>query len=443
MFRFVNMFGGSPLNRLSWLRTSHHFLNAIITLPESKWVLFNAGQPLVSSAPSSQLRLAYLSTTNVLPFLGPQPFFGQAQAVGAIVTDQATSNVTDAARHHPQSLRISFLGMYEKNEGEGASVLPTSEFSSATSAVEALKRLGGIPYFAMDVADLVSEGQFTEEEILKTLQKDAPDTYYWSEPRALMTGLDQFTAGVFACARSLADWNYRNKFCPGCGSKTYSMWGGWKLSCMTLLPWAEKTDKKPCPSGKGLHNYAHPRTDSVVIMLAVDETGEKIIMGRGKRFPDKFYSALAGFIEPGESLEDAVVREMWEEAGVRVSNLRYHSGQPWPYPANIMVGFYARADSAQPIRVDLDNELVDARWFTREEVLAVLNHTSFRSNKELSESFGDDKGDDPKKVLAEQAAVTADEPPFKMPPATAIAGVLIRDWAEGRIKFDRIQTANL
>jgi NAD+ diphosphatase len=106
-----------------------------------------------------------------------------------------------------------------------------------------------------------------------------------------------------------------------------------------------------------------------------------------------------------------------------------------------MVGFYARADSTHPIRVDLDNELVDARWFTREEVLAVLNHTSFRSNKELSESFDEDKGDNPKKAQVEQAPV--DEPPFKMPPATAIAGVLIRDWAEGRIKFDRIQSANL
>jgi NAD+ diphosphatase len=106
-----------------------------------------------------------------------------------------------------------------------------------------------------------------------------------------------------------------------------------------------------------------------------------------------------------------------------------------------MVGFYARADSTHPIRVDLDNELVDARWFTREEVLAVLNRTTIRSNKELSESFDEDKGDDTKKVQAEQAPV--DEAPFKMPPATAIAGVLIRDWAEGRVKFERIQSANL
>ncbi|KAG1798332.1 NUDIX hydrolase domain-like protein [Suillus subaureus] len=92
-------------------------------------------------------------------------------------------------------------------------------------------------------------------------------------------------------------------------------------------------------------------------MLAIDESGEKVLLGRNKKFPGKFYSALAGFIEPGESFEDAVKREMWEEAGVKVWNVRYHSGQPWPYPANLMVGYYATADSSAPIRTDLDNEL--------------------------------------------------------------------------------------
>lgn len=109
-----------------------------------------------------------------------------------------------------------------------------------------------------------------------------------------------------------------------------------------------------------------------------------------------------------------------------------------------MVGFYARASSTQPIRVDLDNELVDARWFTREEVLAVLHHDSgsylSRGNKELSESFGDNKDDDPRVKAAKAEVAQADETPFKLPPATAIAGVLIRDWAEGRIKFENKQT---
>jgi NAD+ diphosphatase len=216
------MFGGSPLNRLSWLRTSHHFLNAIITLPETKWVLFNTGKPLVFSISGSEIRIAYLSTAEVRPLLGPEPFFGQAREIGEIIADDvASTKVMESARHHPESLPISFLGMYERrnNDGDdaGLSVLPTSEFSSPSSAVDAIKRLGGVPYFAMDVADLVSEGRYTEEGLLKTLQDSrntASGCYcYWSEPRALMTGLDSSTAGIFACARSLADWNYRNKVC--------------------------------------------------------------------------------------------------------------------------------------------------------------------------------------------------------------------------------------
>jgi NAD+ diphosphatase len=146
-----------------------------------------------------------------MPFLGPQPFFGQAQEVGTIVGEEVSNKVTESARHHSESLPVSFLGMYEKNEGDGLSVLPTSEFSSPSSAVDAIKRLGGIPYFAMDVADLISEGRYTEEELLKILQGDVGNMYHWSEPRALMIGLDQSTAGIFACARSLVDWNYRNK----------------------------------------------------------------------------------------------------------------------------------------------------------------------------------------------------------------------------------------
>jgi NAD+ diphosphatase len=115
-----------------------------------------------------------------------------------------------------------------------------------------------------------------------------------------------------------------------------------------------------------------------------------------------------------------------------------------PYPANLMVGFYCRADSTQPIRVDLDNELVDARWFSREEIFAVLNHTSgtyfsSRDYKQLSENVQGKKDDFNAKApatgnkLAE--AEPTDQPPFKLPPITAIAGVLIRDWAEGKIGF--------
>jgi len=189
-------------------------------------------------------------------------------------------------------------------------------------------------------------------------------------------------------------------------------------------------------------------------MIAIDETGDKVLLGRGKRFSSKFYSALAGFIEPAETLEDAVSREMWEETGVRVWNVKYHSSQPWPFPANLMVGFYARADSTKPIRTDLDNELADAKWFTRDEVRSVLKHragtrfekSDYKKMNELTEgrnnleqnaevdSTMQDLTPAESKTTLEQPRYS-DEPPFKLPAISAIAGVLIRDWVDGKIGF--------
>ncbi|KAG6861706.1 hypothetical protein C0995_013275 [Termitomyces sp. Mi166 len=397
------MFSGSPLNRLSWLRTSHLFLNAIIASPSTRWLLFNAGQPLVlaSSGYPYKQTLAYLTTKDVRPFLGPEPFFGQDKEIGQLVAEslEVRYSSTEAARHH--SSPVVFLGLQEHSR---TNALPSSDFVDAEAAIA---NLDGTPYFSMDVADL----DLVPDRLKEILQATGPaqegQVLNWSEPRVLMTGLDSFSGAVFAEARSLVDWNQRNKL-----------------------------------FSKGLHNFTHPRTDPVVIMIAIDETGDKVLLGRSRKYSGKFYSALAGFIEPGETFEDAVAREMWEEAGVTVWDIRYHSGQPWPYPANLMVGFYARADSSQKIRVDLDNELVDARWFSRSEILDVLRHPiggkfGSNENKKTAENTGghSDQQTPHLNPTYEDNTVKSDEPPFRLPPVTAIAGVLIRDWLEGKVGF--------
>ncbi|KDQ28273.1 hypothetical protein PLEOSDRAFT_28295, partial [Pleurotus ostreatus PC15] len=433
----VNMFSGSPLNRLSWLRSSHLFLNAVLPLPTTRWLLFNAGQPLIStkSDPSGkgERRLAYLATQDgeLVPVTQPD------------ASGHAPESPLDAVRH--RGLPLVFLGLKETHMGSGA--LPSSDFKDPEPAVANLK---GTPYFAMDVAD-ADEG--TVQHVLDEAGNRNSEglKYTWSEPRSVIGFMDAFDAAVYAGGRSMVDWNYRNKFCPGCGSPNYSQWGGWKLSCTTLLPWVDTPGRKPCLTVKGLHNFTHPRTDPVVIMAVIDETGERILLGRNRKFPGKFYSALAGFIEPGESFEDAVVREMWEEAGVQVWNVTYHSGQPWPYPANLMVGYYARADSSKPIRVDLDNELEGgaigftpryARWYTRDEIIAVFNHPTgtgltARDNKAINDRI-DNRDNRAPAANPEVNPPSGNEPPFKMPPETAIAGVLIRDWAFGKVSFDNI-----
>ena len=143
-------------------------------------------------------------------------------------------------------------------------------------------------------------------------------------------------------------WHGRHLHCGICGYATESRSGGHVRVC----------------TNAGCSASHFPRTDPAVIMLV--SRGDACLMGHNKRFPQKLYSALAGFVEPGESLEEAVAREVMEETGVEVANVRYHSSQPWPFPASIMLGFHADAVSEE-ITVDND-ELKDARWFSRDDV---------------------------------------------------------------------------
>jgi NAD+ diphosphatase len=155
-------------------------------------------------------------------------------------------------------------------------------------------------------------------------------------------------AAVLAHARALIHWRGRQRFCGVCASPCTSRSAGHVMKCTN-------------PACATEH---FPRTDPAVIMLVTH--GDRALLGHASRFPGNMYSTLAGFVEPGESLEEAVAREVFEEAGVRVCGVQYHSSQPWPFPGSIMIGFYAKAvDDA----IVLDRtELEDARWFTRAEI---------------------------------------------------------------------------
>jgi NAD+ diphosphatase len=150
--------------------------------------------------------------------------------------------------------------------------------------------------------------------------------------------------------KSLLLWNSRRRFCSNCGGETRVVEAGWR---------------RDCPSCKMQH---FPRTDPVVIMLAID--GERCLLGRSGRFATNSWSCLAGFVEPGETIEEAVRREVHEEAGVVVGEVKYFRSQPWPFPSSLMIGCHAQALSHELV-VD-HNELEGARWFDREEVASML-----------------------------------------------------------------------
>lgn len=157
-------------------------------------------------------------------------------------------------------------------------------------------------------------------------------------------------APLFAAATSLASWHRRHGFCATCGQPSAIVRGGWSRQCGVC----------------GTEHY--PRVDPVVIMLA--EHNGRVLLGRQPRFPPRRYSALAGFVEVGESIEAAVARELFEEAGVRAEQVHYVASQPWPFPSSLMIACLASvADDA--LTIDR-SELEDARWFTREEAAAAM-----------------------------------------------------------------------
>lgn len=174
-------------------------------------------------------------------------------------------------------------------------------------------------------------------------------------------------AGLFAYAKGLSHWQRETRFCAQCGAALLLVAAGHRAQCTNV----------DCAR---LH---FPRTDAAVIMLVEHEGA--CLLGRQAGWPAGRYSTLAGFVEPGEALEDAVRREVAEEAGVIVDEVRYHSSQPWPMPASLMVGFIATARSPHIAR--RDHELEDARWFTPQQIVDGLGDGSLVPSTRLSVSY--------------------------------------------------------
>ena len=170
----------------------------------------------------------------------------------------------------------------------------------------------------------------------------------FQELRPLSPLLRGDEAGLLAYARALSIWRTRQRYCGACGSLTVPERAG---HCMR------------CTNESCRHEF-FPRLDPAIIVLVTD--GERALLGRQPSWVAGRYSTIAGFVEPGESLEDAVVREVAEETGVQVSGVRYDSSQPWPFPSSLMIGFQAGARPGSPVQ--LGGELEDARWFTREQI---------------------------------------------------------------------------
>jgi NAD+ diphosphatase len=237
----------------------------------------------------------------------------------------------------------------------------------ALNAVEVFLGMdGATAYFARDISSLTDP-----------LAASLASHGHFRDARSAASLLPGHEIAILGQAKALIDWHNRHGFCAQCGSPTELADGGYR---------------RICPVCKAEH---FPRTDPAVIMLVT--AGDRCLLGRNKRFTGGHYSTLAGFLEPGETIEEAVRREVYEEVSVRIGAVTYFASQPWPFPSNLMIGCFAEA-ATDSIQVD-GNEILAARWFYRETIRRLLSGTS------------DEIG---------------------LPRRDAIAFHLIRHWAEGK-----------
>jgi NAD+ diphosphatase len=225
----------------------------------------------------------------------------------------------------------------------------------AAEAPVFLGRADQQPRFAVDVSSWVPETH--DPDALKLFfdpteqhYPGLPVDYRFSELRGVMTSLSRLDAELAATARAVLGWHQSHRFCSKCGAESRIHMAGWE---------------RICPACEAKH---FPRTDPVVIMLIT--RGNKVLIGRSPGWPEGMYSLLAGFIDPGETMEAAVRREVFEEAGITVGRVEYLSSQPWPFPSSLMFGCRGEATS-EAIKLD-PNELEDAVWISREEMMDVF-----------------------------------------------------------------------
>jgi NAD+ diphosphatase len=234
-----------------------------------------------------------------------------------------------------------------------------------------------VPTAGRDLRDAVFLGMHEDRALFATEATD--DIGPAGEPVGLRDAAARVShpdAGLLAYAAAMVGWHRTHRFCANCGSASEP---------------ADAGHVRRCPNCGAQH---HPRTDPVVIMLVHDDARDRVLLGRQARWPAGRYSALAGFVEPGESLEEAVAREVREESGVDVAGPLFRSSQPWPFPASLMIGFHAAYVRGEPDT--RDDELEDVRWFER----------------------------------AELAAIARGETDLGLPPPAAIARRLIDEWLE-------------
>ena len=309
--------------------------------------------------------------------LGPKPHLGYTESRLARVAERRRDAVAAAAMSADANAGVYLMGgeMIVLKQDTPCEALFTFEEARALAPIVETVFLGlddGAPRFGVGLAPDDAAALKTRSDLVVT------------DLRSI--AVQGLVAGEhlppIAEAKAVLHWHARHRFCSNCGAPTVVVDAGWRRDCAQC---------------QAQH---FPRTDPVVIMLAID--GDDCLLGRSPRFIPNMWSCLAGFLEPGETIEDAVRRETLEEASITTGRVRYLASQPWPFPSSLMIGCYAEATSRE-IVVDTE-ELEGARWFSKEELARML--------------------------------MRRHEEGLTTPPPVAIAHHIIRRFVEGEIGFD-------
>jgi NAD+ diphosphatase len=280
------------------------------------------------------------------PDLGPPPRLGYIENPldrAALLRNDAAAMAKFAAQDHAGVYVIGGENIVMKANGEQNDPLFTPAEAHALGAVRDSVFLGLL-------GDVSRFGFGLDAQAIEPLKTRGDLTITDLRSIAVQGLVDAKHLPPLSEAKALVGWHARHRFCSNCGSPTQAVQAGWRRDCPVC----------------GTEHF--PRTDPVVIMLVI--AGERALLGRSRRFAPTMWSCLAGFAEPGETIEEAVRREVLEEAGICCGRVKYFASQPWPFPSSIMIGCHALAVT-ENIVVDRE-ELEDARWFTREELAAML-----------------------------------------------------------------------
>ncbi|KAJ9078817.1 NADH pyrophosphatase, variant 3 [Entomophthora muscae] len=357
---FQNFFAGNPLNRCGPMRRNTSKLIEDLKAPESKIILFNKDSLMFDASKKQVVEFNFSSLELLFK--------------GALPINQSSRDASQL----------------EKEQGILMILLGSEKGQAGLKATYWALQIGGNKVLADQVVQFSKEQSALGNEFLRL--------------RPAAFSLPSSMAAIVAQARSILDWNAKNRFCSACGSPTGPAEVGYKRECLS-------SGDDSCISKIGVQNVSYPRTDAVAITCVVSKDGQRTLLGRKSVWPKKRFSCVAGFLEPSESIEEAAYREIVEETGVTVGKVLYHSSQPWPFPGNLMVGCHAQAvdETINPV----DDELEEIKWFSREEVLVALHKLNDTQWLEASE----------KEDL--------DQVPLLLPPSYSIAFQLIKSWAEG------------